>query len=347
MTEPLHFLWPQLLWLLWAVPALALGYTWLLRRRRQPVLRYPGVDLVRQAMLPSRAWRRHLPPALLLAATALLLFAAARPQAALPLPTAQATVVLAVDVSLSMQADDILPSRLDAAREAAKALVRQLPDGTRVGVVSFAGTAQVVQPPTYSREKLLSAIDALQLQHGTAMGNGIVAALSELFPHEAMDLGEAVWQPLTQHAARAVPVAARPAVVPSDGAPAATIVLLTDGRSHYGVHPLQAADMAAARGVRIHAVGLGSVDSAPAGQDDWSFVLQLDEDMLRQVASITRGAYFRAASAQALLDTYERMGAQLKVQLRETELAAPLALAALLLLAAAALLSLWWHQRVA
>lgn len=346
MIQPLHFLWPQLLWLLWAIPALVLGYVWLLRSRRQPALRYANVALVRQALQPGRVWRRHLPPALLLAALAVLLFAAARPQAALPLPTEQATVMLAVDVSLSMQADDIKPSRLDAAREAAKAFVRQLPDGARVGVVSFAGTAQVVQPPTYSREKLLTAIDALHLQHGTAMGSGIVAALSELFPNEALDLGEAAFMPLTAHAPRATP---KPVPRPptSDAGPAATIVLLTDGRSNFGVHPLQAADMAAARGVRIHAVGLGTVDTPGADQDDWSIVLQLDEGMLREVTGITHGDYFRAGSAESLLQVYEKMGARLQVQMRETELAGPLALGALLLMAGAALLSLLWFQRVA
>ncbi len=346
MIQPLHFLWPQLLWLLWAVPALVVGYVWLLRSRRQPALRYASVALVRQALQPGRVWRRHLPPALLLVALAVLLFAAARPQAALPLPTEQATVMLAVDVSLSMQADDIKPSRLDAAREAAKAFVRQLPDGARVGVVSFAGTAQVVQPPTYSREKLLAAIDALHLQHGTAMGSGIVAALAELVPNEAMDLGEAAFMPLTAHAPRA-----QPKPVPQQFAhgaePAATIVLLTDGRSNFGVHPLQAADMAAARGVRIHAVGLGTIETPAADQDDWSIVLQLDEDLLRQVTGITHGDYFRAGSAEHLLQVYESMGARLQVQMRETELAGPLALGALLLMAGAALLSLLWFQRVA
>lgn len=346
MIQPLHFLWPQLLWLLWAVPLLVLAYVWLLRHRRQPALRYTSVALVRQAMLPGRPWRRHVPPALLLVALAVLLFAAARPQAALPLPTEQATVVLAVDVSLSMQADDIKPSRLDAAREAAKAFVRQLPAGARVAVVSFAGTAQVVQPPTYSRENLLAAIDRLHLQHGTAMGTGIVAALSELFPHEAMDLGEAAFMPLTAHAPRDKP-RLQPARTAADGEPAATIVLLTDGRSHYGVHPLQAADMAAARGVRIHAVGLGTVDAPGADVDDWSIVLQLDEGMLREVTGITHGDYFRAGSAEALLQVYEKMGARLQVQMRETELAAPLALGALLLMAGAAVLSLLWFQRVA
>lgn len=349
MTEPLHFLWPQLLWLLWAIPLLVLAYLWLLHRRRQPVLRYASLALVRQAMLPGLAWRRHLPPTLVLAGLAVLLLAAARPQAALPLPTDQATVMLAVDVSLSMQADDIKPSRLDAAREAAKAFVRQLPAGVRVGVVSFAGTAQVVQPPTYSRENLLAAIDRLHLQHGTAMGSGIVAALSELFPNEAMDLGDAAFMPLTAHAPRATPKPASARLAPG-GEPAATIVLLTDGRSNFGVHPLQAADMAAARGVRIHAVGLGTVGTAEtqsADQDDWSIVLQLDEGMLREVTGLTRGDYFRAGSAEALLQVYEKMGARLQVVVRETELSGPLALAALLLMGGAAVLSLVWCPRVA
>lgn len=345
MAKSLYFLWPQMLWLLWAVPLLFLAYVWLLRSRRQAVLRYASVALVRQALRPGQAWRRHVPPAVLLAALAVLLFAAARPQASLPLPTHKATVVLAVDVSLSMQANDIKPSRLEAAREAAKALVRQLPAGTRVAVVGFAGTAHVLQAATHKREPLLAAIDRLELQPGTAMGSGIVAALAELFPHEAMDMGEAAFMPLTAHAPRAAPPPAS-ARRPTDADPAATIVLLTDGRSNFGVHPLQAADMAAARGVRIHAVGLGTLEPA-ADMDDWSLVLQLDEDMLREVTRLAQGEYFRAGSAAALLQVYEQMGTRLQVQMRETELVGPLALGALLLMGASALLSLLWCQRVA
>lgn len=341
MHPPLTFLWPQLLSLLWTIPMLALAYVWLLRSRRQPVLRYASLATVRLAMPSGGAWRRHLPPALLLLALTVLLLAAARPLGRLPLPTQQATVMLAIDVSLSMQADDIRPSRLDAARDAAKAFVRRLPDGVRVGIVSFAGTAHLVQPATYSRELQLAAIDRLHLLHGTAMGSGMVLALAELFPDAAIDLGGPD-APLQQH--HALP-SGQTAPIPVDTSTA--IVLLTDGRSNFGVHPLQAADMAARRGVRIHAVGLGSVEPDAGGLDDWSAVLQLDEDMLREVTRRTRGEYFHAGSAQALMRIYEQMGSRLALRTRDTELAAPLALAALVLMGSAAGLSLLWLRRVA
>ncbi|MFT3721613.1 VWA domain-containing protein [Pseudorhodoferax sp.] len=348
MTTPPHFLWPQLLWLLWAIPLLMLAYLWLLRRRRQPVLRYASLALVRQAAPRHPAWRRHVPPALLLAALAVLLLAAARPQAALPLPTEQATVMLAVDVSLSMQADDIQPSRLDAAREAAKAFVRRLPAGVRVGVVGFSASAEVVQPPTYSREDLLAAIDRLQLERGTAVGSGIAVALAELLPGASIDVGDALDTPLAARPATARPAAAATAAAPQPHTDSqATIVLLTDGRSNFGVHPLDAAGLAARHGVRIHAVGLGTRQPDAGGEDNWSALLQPDEDTLREVTALTHGEYFRAASAESLVQVYEQMGARMRVQVRETELSAPLALAALLLLAGAALLSLLWFQRVA
>lgn len=342
MTIPLHFQWPQLLCLLWSVPMLVLAYLALLRRRRQPVLRYASLAIVRQALAPGQAWRRHLPPALLLLATVVLLLAAARPQAVLPLATHQATVILAVDVSLSMETDDILPSRLAAAREAAKAFVRQLPSGVRVGVVSFAATAHTVQQPTHDREALLAAIDRLHLQHGTAMGSGIVLALSALHPGAAIE-ADAVEGGFQKTALTATPARAEPVPPGSDASGA--IVLLTDGRSTYGMSPLDAADLAARRGVRIHAVGLGTVVPGTPEDESWAYVMQLDEDMLQTVTRATHGEYFHAASAGALLQVYEQLGARMQLQMRETELAAPLSLAALLLLCGGAGLSLLWFRR--
>ena len=349
MSLPLHFLWPQLLWLLWAIPLLLLAYVWLLRSKRQPALRYASLATVRLALQPGLAWRRHLPPALLLAATLVLLLAAARPLAVLPLPTHQATVVLAVDVSLSMQADDIAPSRLDAAREAAKRFVRHLPAGVRVGIVSFAGTAHVVQPPTRSRDDLLAAVDRLHLQHGTAIGNGIVMALSELFPDAAIDLGETRYDALrpSRLPSQARPALAHVSPVPPGSDRSAAIVLLTDGRSTYGMTPLDAADMAAQRGVRIHAVGLGQAEAQRGNSEDWSAVMQLDEEALKAVTARTRGDYFHADSADALMQVYQKLGARIQVEARPTELTGPLALGAMLLLGCAAVLSLLWFQRVA
>ncbi|KQP23570.1 ABC transporter ATP-binding protein [Pseudorhodoferax sp. Leaf267] len=342
----MHFLWPQLLWLLGTIPLMVLAYLGLLRRRRRQVLRYASLAIVKQAMAPGLPWRRHMPPALLLAAIALLLLAAARPQAVPPLPTEQASVVLALDVSFSMQADDIQPSRMEAAREAAKAFVRRLPTDVRVGIVSFAGTAQVVQPPTRDREDLMAAIDRLHMQYGTAMGSGIVVALSELLPGAAIDLGDMTYGALERPRPAAQPKKAF-VPVPAGSDRSTAIVLLTDGRSTVGMDPMQAAALAAQRGVRIHAVGLGTVDAGSTDYDSWGTAMQLDEPMLKAVTAATRGDYYQASSAQSLVQVYERLGSRMQVEVRATELAGPLALGAMLLLACAAGLSLWWFQRVA
>lgn len=345
MHPPLTFVWPQLLPLLWALPVLPLAYLWLLRRRRAPALRYASLSLVRPALGAHRPWRRHVPPALLLLGLAAVLLASARPLATLPLPTRQATVMLAVDVSLSMEADDILPSRLEAARAAARNFVRRLPPDVRVGVVSFAAVALVTQPPTRDREAVLAAIDRLHLQHGTAVGSGIVAALGQLFPELRLDAEDSMRAALRgERAHQLLPAApGRPA----DDGPQAAIVLLTDGRSAYGVPPLYAADMAGRLGVPVHAIGLGRIDQAAAGEDDWAMAWQLDEGMLQAITARTSGLYFRAGSAAALLRVYQQLGAHWQLEPRRTELAAPLALCALLLLGSAAGLSLLWRARVA
>ena len=175
---PLSFVWPQMLWALLALPLLVTLYVWLLRRRKKMSLRFANLALVKEAMGKRAGWRRHVPPLLLLLAITALLLAAARPHAVITLPSQQETIVLAMDVSGSMRATDVLPNRITAAQEAAKAFVAELPRSVRLAVVSFAGTAAVVQAPTLSREDVVAAIDRFQLQRGTAIGSGIVVSLA-------------------------------------------------------------------------------------------------------------------------------------------------------------------------
>lgn len=349
------FLWPQLLWLLVTVPLLLVAYAWLLRRRGRWVLRYSGLAVIRQAAA-ARHWRRHLPPGLLLLALAALLLAAARPLALAPGVSAQATVLLVMDVSLSMHASDIHPSRLAAAQHAARTFVPALPRHVQVGVVSFAETAQLVQRPTHRREDVLAAIARFQLQRGTAVGSGIVAALAALFPQAGIDLGELLYgtaeglgnPPPGQSQARPRPPAP-PAFVPvaPGSTTSAALLLLTDGRSTTGVDALQAARMAAERGVRVYTVGLGTPNGGAANVKGWSDVLQLDEPTLRAIASMTQGRYFHADSSEALDEVYAQLGARLQLQDQEVELAAPLALAALALLLAASTLAWRWRGPLA
>ena len=172
------FTWPLLLWTLLLLPLLVAFYVWLLRRRKKNAVAFANLALVRQAATRRSTWKRHVPPALMLVALGLMLVAAARPVAVVHLPSNKQTIMLAMDVSGSMRATDVEPSRIVAAQNAAKAFLNDLPRHVRVGIVAFAGTAQLAQLPTLSREDLVTAIDRFQLQRGTATGNGIVLATS-------------------------------------------------------------------------------------------------------------------------------------------------------------------------
>lgn len=351
------FQWPQMLWLLVAVPLLAAAYAWQQRRRARWALRYPSLATVRQAAR-AQHWRRHLPAGLLLIALAALLLAAARPLALAPGVSRQATVLLVMDVSLSMHASDIPPSRLAAAQDAARSFVQALPRHVLVGVVSFAETAQLVQRPTHRREDVLAAIARFQLQRGTAVGSGIVAALATLFPQAGIDLGELLYGTAdglgnpapgqVQAPTRPTP-SARPAFtpVPPGSTTSAALLLLTDGRSTGGVDALQAAKMAAERGVRIYTVGLGTRNGGAAGTPGWSELLELDEPTLKTIAHMTLGRYFQADSTEALHQVYTQLGTRLQLQDQEIELAAPLALVALALLLTAATLAWCWRGPLA
>ena len=174
----MHFLWPDALWSLLLLPLLFLGYRWMLRRRRKVAVIYPSLSLILPAMGKGQRFRRHIPPALLLSALAAALIGAARPSAQVVLPADYLTLVLAMDVSRSMLAQDVKPSRIEASQAAVKAFLQELPPDVRVGIVSFAGNAQLVQQITDSKEDLIASIDRFQLQRGTATGSGLLVALN-------------------------------------------------------------------------------------------------------------------------------------------------------------------------
>jgi uncharacterized protein (DUF58 family) len=228
-------------------PALVLLYVWLLRRRKKTSLRYASLSLVREALGARSAWRRHVPPTLLLVALAALLFATARPAAVITLPSQSQTVVLAMDVSGSMRATDVQPNRLVASQEAAKAFVADLPRNVRVAVVAFAGSAAVVQAPTLSREDIYASIDRFQLQRATAIGSGIVLSLATIFPEAGIDLSQITGQRNMPPAPGDKPKQPFTPVPPASYNSAA-IILLTDGQRTTGPDPLEAAKMAADRG---------------------------------------------------------------------------------------------------
>ena len=351
---PVSFLWPQMLWLLLVLPLLVLLYLWLLRRRQRTALRYANLSIVREALGKGPGWRRHVPPMLLLLALAAMLLAAARPTASITLPSTQQTIILAMDVSGSMRAEDVAPNRLVASQNAAKAFLAELPRHVKVGIVAFAGSAQVVQPITLSREDLVTAIDKFQLQRATAIGSAIVVSLSELFPEQRISLTDMTYSRNTDPFAprgRSLDQprnneekAFQPVEPGSYGS--AAIILLTDGQRTTGVDTAEAAKMAADRGVRVYTVGVGTVEGEVIGFEGWSMRVRLDEDTLKDVARTTKAEYFYAGTAENLKQIYQSLSSRLTVEKKETEVSGLLALLAAGLVVLAAGLSLAWFKRV-
>ncbi|RFP78383.1 VWA domain-containing protein [Hydrogenophaga sp. SNF1] len=350
----MSFLWPQMLWLLLVLPLLVLLYLWLLRRRQRTALRYANLSIVREALGKGPGWRRHVPPMLLLLALAAMLLAAARPSASITLPSTQQTIILAMDVSGSMRAEDVAPNRLVASQNAAKAFLAELPRHVKVGIVAFAGSAQVVQPITLSREDLVTAIDKFQLQRATAIGSAIVVSLSELFPEQRISLTDMTYSRNTDPFAprgRSLDQprnneekAFQPVEPGSYGS--AAIILLTDGQRTTGVDTAEAAKMAADRGVRVYTVGVGTVEGEVIGFEGWSMRVRLDEDTLKDVARTTKAEYFYAGTAENLKQIYQSLSSRLTVEKKETEVSGLLALLAAGLVVLAAGLSLAWFKRV-
>lgn len=342
----LSFLWPKMLWLLVLVPPLAFCYWRLDRLRRGMALRYPALDVVGASARPSRL-RRVLPPLLLLLGLCSLIVAMARPQALMMLPSRLETVVLAMDMSGSMRADDIKPTRIYAAQRAAKEFVDGQPANVSVSVVAVAGAAAVVQSPTRKREDVIAAIERLEPQRGTALGSGLIIALATVLPTAGID----VERFLDGGSARPAPVDLAAAGL-DDGAvpgsyPSGAIVLLSDGQNNTGPDALKAAEVAAAYGVRIFTVGIGTPEGTTLTTDGWSMRVRLDEDVLKKVADMTGAQYFQAQDAGELRKVYRSLSARLAFDKRDVvEVTALFTALGALLAVLSGLLSLWWFGRV-
>jgi Ca-activated chloride channel family protein len=350
--------WPWALTILLLVPALATAYLWQLRRRRREAVRHSSVALVRAATPRSPRWRRHAPFALVLAALSLLGLAAARPQVEAEVPVRSAAVIMAVDVSGSMCATDVDPNRLAAAQEAVRKFVTEQDDDTRIGLVLFSGFAQVAVSPTTDRDAVLQAVDTLTTGRGTTIGAAILKSLDAIAEINPDVPPVAAGDP-------AAPDPPGPAAPASPAAPAAEIVvLLTDGANTRGITPEDAAQHAAARGVRIYPIGFGTLNPTTLvctreqlggteqdmprwglgrsmGRDGRNF-LRLDEEALRQVAETTGGTYFRASSADQLSGVLTDLPRPVESQLRQVELSAGLVAAAAAALLVGVALSVRW-----
>jgi Ca-activated chloride channel family protein len=340
------FQWISMLWFLLLVPVLVLFYLWAQRRRQKFAIRYASLMLVKDALGRGPGFRRHIPALLFLVALAVMIFALARPFATISLPSNRGTVILALDISGSMRAQDVKPTRLDAAKQAALEFVNKQPPRVRIGVAAFSGTAALVQAPTIARDDIRAAIDRLILQRGTAIGSGILVSLDAIFEDEQQG------QPQTSLSAPNDPLLPAPPSPPEPDPVApgsnnsAVIVLLSDGQNNQGPDPLDAAEKAANRGIRIYTVGLGSARGDVIGFEGRSFRVGLDEAGLKRIAQNTGGQYFKANDAGDLLKIYKSLSTRLIVGKDQTEVTALFTAIAMALLLLAGTLSLLWFNRL-
>lgn len=354
----MQFQWAPILWLLVLVPLLIAAYIWVQRRRRRFVLRFSSLMVVREAARKENKWRRHLPAALMFAALAAMIIAAARPQAVVTLPSAQATVVLAMDVSGSMRTPDIRPNRLEASRAAARAFVDEQSPNTRIGLVAFSGTASLIQSPTTDHQAVLNGIDRLTLQRSTAIGSGLLVSLNALFGNLFTDTFGGDIAPANPN------VQITP--VPLGQHVPAIVVLLTDGANVQGPSPIDAAQKARDLGVRVFTIGVGAPtnnsgsggSNQPGGggpsfrgggqqfRGGGGFRTELDEDLLKQMAQLTDGQYFRATDEAALTEIYKNLNTEVIVTTEHMEVSALVAGVAAALAMASVLLALLWSQNL-
>jgi Ca-activated chloride channel homolog len=346
--------WPWALAALLAVPLLLLVRWWAARRRRRIAVRVSSIALIRAAVPGKSLWRRRIPVALFVLGLLFVGVAVARPQASLLVPNNSTSILLAIDVSRSMCSTDVEPNRLAAAREAAKRFVDAQPDGTRIGLVAFAGIAGLLVQPTSDKKALLAAIEKLRTSRGTAIGQAILTsidAIAEVNPNVAPTGAE------VEEAQAGAPVAYE----------ADTIVVLTDGRNTQGVDPVQAAHEAGARRLRVFTIGFGTTEPAPmvcsseevadlgdfrgdpgfrfgGGGGGFGRVQEIDEDTLSKVAQITGGKYFRAQDVSQLNGVLSDLPSNIVTQRQKVEISVWFVLAGALLLFAAVTLSVLWNR---
>lgn len=338
--------WPWALLVLGVVPALLAFRWWAARRRKRGAVLVSSLALVRSAQPGTTRWRRVVPPTLLLLALVALGVAAARPQREVSVSSNATTILLALDVSSSMCSTDVDPNRLEAAQAAATDFIEAQPDGSRIGLVTFASFAAVTVPPTEDTEALAEAVDSLVTSRGTAIGQGILTsldAIAEVDPSVA-PTGADVPDPAAQDAA-------------------AVIVLLTDGSNSAGVDPSTAAEQAADRRVRVYTIGFGTDSPSPGvcgssqvtpggGVDPGGggpggrggIDLTIDEEALQAVADLTGGSYYRAESADQLTDALAELPQHIATAKKTVDIAAWFAALAGLLAAAAFAMSLWLNR---
>jgi Ca-activated chloride channel family protein len=327
-----------MLLLLVLVPLFVVLYIVLQRRRRQFAARYSRLGFAQGALAHGPGIRRHVPPAIFLAGFTILMVALARPQTVVSLPKEEGTVILAFDDSGSMAADDLKPTRMEAAKTATRDFVQRQPLGVQIGVVAFSDSGFTVQVPTNDKDAILAAINRLAPQRGTSLASGILASLNTI----AAGAGQAphLYSNLTPSPTPT------PTPVPKGTYTSAVIVLLTDGENNESPDPLAAAQTAADRGVRIYTVGIGSAKGTTLHINGFTVYTQLDEAMLQQISQLTGGAYYNAENEQDLLKIYDNLNSQLVIKPEKTEVTSIFASASMLVLLVGGVFSLVWFSRL-
>lgn len=331
----MNLLWPSALLLLGLIPVSTAAYFWLIRRKRRYAVRYSSLSLIREALPAQSRLRRHLPFALFLLALASLVFAFSRPVLVTLVPAGRATVVLALDVSGSMRQWDIWPSRLEAAKSAALTFIDRQYANNQIAVVAFAGYAQLIQPPTTDVNELERAVKGLTLGRGTAIGSGILEAIDTI-----AEMNSAV--PVTGGSTAGGANSAPPGGYVPD-----IVVVLTDGVTTTGPHPLEAAQQAADRGVRVYTIGFGTEQGTRRYRDqEGNFFGRnrgIDEETLREIAAMTGGEYYTATSADELHKVFQSLPTYLVTREETTEITVMFAAVGALFVFLAVLLAQMWH----
>jgi Ca-activated chloride channel family protein len=316
----IEFIWPTLLWLLILVPAAIFVYVRLLRRAAARAIVFPDLGVVAAAAAEAPRWRRHLAAAALLVGFALALVALSRPVFPIPAPADRSAIMLVIDVSGSMRSTDIDPNRIEAAKAAAKAFLEDLPKQVRVGLVTFAGYAQVVAPPGTDHNVIAERLDEIRLLPRTAIGEGLLEAMA------------------------ALPGRVRPTYdgtlpqAPPDDLPPAIVILLSDGRSNTGINSVTAAEIARRQNVTVHTIGVGNPNPSPGS---WVIGGAMDESELQAVAQAGGGTYHQASSAMALKGVYRKLARAVGWERRPDEVSAVFALAGATAVGVAVTLSRW------
>lgn len=328
------FIWPWMLVCLLLAPTAAAGYAWLRRRRLSDA---DELGTIGQGSLDARRVQRHLPFSLFLSALVVLLIALARPQMVVALPHLEGTVILAFDVSNSMIADDLDPTRLDAAKTAATSFVEQQPQSIDIGVVAFSDGGLILQAPTNTTTDVMDAIERMSPEGGTSISDGILTSLNAI-AGEPIDLGDASQDDgSTPFDVSSVDI---------DYFASAVIILLTDGENTTPADPTEFAQLAANAGVRIYAIGIGSPEGAVVEIDGFNIATTLNEDLLTEIATITDGAYQGADDADQLKEIYSDIDLELTVDGEDMEVTGVLGAAGLLLLLSGGVLTILWYGRL-